>query len=311
MPYPPAAQPTDFANETDAESGAADVAGLEAEGGTPGEGEHAARHNAIATAVNEVVAELGANPSGAEATVQARMEAMGLTLASKADTTAVTEALAAKASKAELGTEEAARISGLAGKAASTHASSHQAGGADPLALPQYDPFDLLPYIVPMGVFPGTTLGPTAKRAYFLRFTVAKKREFKFVRWAVGVIGTGAEDEVDCAIYKANGAKLERVKSSGGVKTSFLAVGVRANELTAAAVCEPGVVYFAAFSLKVISGTPQTLAPLNNNSSVSDIGGTGTLANRLMLFKAETFPLPETVEGFNATVVPWLVPSES
>lgn len=300
MSYPPATLDTTLLNETDAETGVDDAEGFIEEGGTPGEGDHAERHNRAAAGVNDIVAELGANPSGGEATVQARLEALGLTLASKADTTAVSEALAAKASKTELGAEETARISGLAGKAAAVHTHS------------QYDEFDLLPYVIPMGVFPGTTLGPTAKRAYFMRFTVARKREFKFVRWAVGAVGTGTTDKTDCGIYKVNGTKLELVKSSGGVATSFLATGIRANELTGTAVCEPGTVYMVAFGLEVISGTPQLLAPLNNNGSVGDMAGTGTLANRLMLYRNETFPLPNEVASVTgATVVPYMLPSES
>ncbi len=57
MVYPPGALPTDATNaltSTDT---------------------HPGRHNALAAAVNDVVAELGANPSGAAATVEARLDA--------------------------------------------------------------------------------------------------------------------------------------------------------------------------------------------------------------------------------------------
>lgn len=300
MAYPPSTLDTDLLNETDAESGVDDAAALEAEGGTPGEGEHAARHNDAAAAINDIVAELGANPSGASASVDARLAALDIVVASKATTTAVTEALAAKASKAELAAEESARISGLAGKAPTAHEHA------------QYDPYDQLPYVIPMGIAPGTTVGPTAKRGYFNRFTVARKREFKFVRYAIGAVGTGTTDKVFAAIYKVNGAKLERLATSGAVSTNFTAVSIKAPELTTTAVCEPGTVYFVGWSLETVSGTPQLLALLNNNGSVGDMAGTGTLANRLMLWKAEQSPLPETVETFGgSTPTPYLLPSES
>jgi len=119
MPYPPEALRDDFLNETDAETGVDDAAGLEAEGGTPGEGEHAAHHNKLADGLEDVVDELGENPSGESATVQARLEALGLTLAGKADSSAVTTALAAKASKEEL-TAAIAKVIGGAPEALDT-----------------------------------------------------------------------------------------------------------------------------------------------------------------------------------------------
>jgi hypothetical protein len=298
MAYPPDKLPVDLLNETNAETGADDVPGLEAEGGTPGEGEHAKRHNAPAAAINDIVGELGLNPSGVSATVQARLEALGLTLATKADATAVTEALEAKASKSELAAEESARISGLAGKASSVHTHS------------QYDPYDALPYIVPMGYHGSTTTTLTAKRGYFSRFTVAKKREFKFIRFGVAVV-SAAEDKFDVAIFKLNGAKFERLASAGYKAVTTNALGVKAIEMTAAAVCEPGGVYYAGIQPETVTGTPQLVAVVSNNAIVGDIGGTGTLGNRIFLFRNESGAFPTTLEGsFSGAQNPWLVPSE-
>lgn len=57
MVYPPGALPTDATNATTSTD------------------THPGRHNSMAAAVNDVVAELGANPSGAAATVEARLDA--------------------------------------------------------------------------------------------------------------------------------------------------------------------------------------------------------------------------------------------
>lgn len=298
MAYPPASLAADLLNETDAESGVDDAEALIEEGGTPGEGEHAERHNLSAAAINDIVAELGANPSGAEATVQARLEALGLTLAAKADTTAVTEALAAKASKVELAAEEAARISGLAGKAPTVHEHA------------QYDPYDSLPYVIPMGVWPFTALTPVAKRAYFLRFTVSRKRTFKFIRFAITATGTG-EDKIDGGIYNVTGSKLERLGSSGGVKIDNKAVGVKSLELTGSVVCEPNTVYFVGITWETITGGITSAALNNNNGLYGDMAGT-TLANRLQIRREETFPLPtEITTGLAGTPCVWALPSES
>jgi len=178
------------------------------------------------------------------------------------------------------------------------------------LALPQYDPYDQLPYVIPMGIWPFTTIAPTAKRAYLLRFTVSRKRTFKFVRFPVTTLGSG-EDKIDVGIYRVNGTKLERLASSGAVKTSTNATGVKVLELTANAVCEPGVVYEVAMSWETVTGAVQVAAMNNNGGFYGDIGGT-TLANRLQFFKAESFPLAESLEGgFASTPAAWMVPSEA
>lgn len=191
------------------------------------------------------------------------------------------------------------------------HAAAHLLGGSDPLALPQYDPYDLLPYILPMGLWPATTIEPTDARGYWLRFTVARKREFKFVRWALTTVGSGT-DKIDVGIYKMVSAiKTERLASSGAVSTLTTPVRVIAQELTSTAVCEPGIVYQVSIAWETTAGTPQMAAMNNNNGTYGDIGGT-TMANRLQMFKAAQFPLPSSMETpGGSTPCPWLVPSES
>lgn len=193
------------------------------------------------------------------------------------------------------------------------HAARHTLGGEDAVTLPQYDMFDLLPYTVPMEMYPGTTQAPTAARAYFVRFTVSKKRIFKFVRWALGAVGTNAEEKNDAGIYQVTGGgtKLTRLGSSGAIKTSMLAIGVKTNEFTGNVTCEPGIVYFVASGWETVTGTPQVLALLNNNGSVGDMVGSATLSNRLMLVKNATFPLPEEVTTFtSSSPATYMVPSE-
>lgn len=192
------------------------------------------------------------------------------------------------------------------------HATRHMLGGEDAVTLPQYDLFDLLPYTVPMEMYPGTTQTPIAARTYLVRFTVSKKRVFRFLRWPVGVVGTGTEDKVDGGIYQVTGAaKLTRLGSSGAIKTNFTTLGVKANEFTANVTCEPGIAYFCALTQEVVTGTPQVLALLNNNGSVGDMVGTGSFANRLMLIKNATFPLPEEITSVTSSApVTYMVPSE-
>ncbi len=60
----------------------------------------AAEVNATNVAINDIVTELGTDPSGAEATVTARLSALDSTVAAKADASATTAALAAKAALA-------------------------------------------------------------------------------------------------------------------------------------------------------------------------------------------------------------------
>jgi hypothetical protein len=278
------ALPTDVANELDAITGEVDP------GFKPtGEGYHAKLHNDANEEINAVATELGVNPSGAQADVAARLAAMDLVLAA-AGTSITAAQVAIEAEKTRAEAAEAT-------KAALAHTHS------------QYDPYDLLPYVLPMGLWPGTTIGWTAKRQYFLRFTVARKRVFKFLRSAVAVVGTG-EDKADAGIYVVNGAKLERLGSNGGVKISTTPVAVKAIEFSPV-TCEPGNVYFASMGFETITGTPQLAGILNNNGLYGDIGGT-SLANRIQLFRNESFPLPSVVESFGAgTPVPWMVPSES
>lgn len=60
----------------------------------------AAEVNATNVAINDIVTELGTDPSGAEATVTARLSALDSTVAAKADASATAAALAAKAALA-------------------------------------------------------------------------------------------------------------------------------------------------------------------------------------------------------------------
>jgi hypothetical protein len=190
------------------------------------------------------------------------------------------------------------------------HAASHQAGGADALALPQYDPYDSLPYIVPMNYPAGTTSTLVAKRGYFSRFTVARKREFKFVRFGVAIVN-GAEDKFDGAIYRLNGTKFERLASAGYKTINTTSLGPKAIEMTAVAICEPGQVYYVGFQPETVTGTPQVVAVISNNANVGDIAGTGTLGHRIFLIRNEAGAFPATLEGgFVGSQNPWLVPSE-
>lgn len=244
------------------------------------------------------------DPAGAAAAVQAASQPLDsdLTAISALTTTTIGRSLLAAASSAELRT--------IINAAPATHASQHQFGGADALALPQYDPYDGLPYIVPMGYHGSTTTTLTAKRGYFSRFTVAKKREFKFVRFGVAVVN-GAEDKYDAAIFKLNGTKFERLASAGYKAVNTTTLGPKAVEMTAAAVCEPGSVYYVGAQPETVTGTPQLVAVVSNNANVGDIAGTGTLGNRIFLIRTETGAFPATLEGgFAGSQNPWLVPSE-
>jgi hypothetical protein len=185
-----------------------------------------------------------------------------------------------------------------------------------PLEIPgigRYDNFDLLPYVIPLGIWPGTTVEPVAKRAYFTHFTVPRERQFKFLRWVLPTVGTGTEDKWDGAILRVNGAKLERLGSSGLVKQNMTVSGVKKQEFTTTVTCEPGVIYRAGLGCEIKTGTPSLAAIINNSGFYGDIGGAGTLANRLFTFKAESIAIPETVEAIleaSATVTPWMVLSE-
>jgi len=242
--------------------------------------------------------------AGAAAAAQAASQPLDsdLTAIAALTTTTLGRSLLAALSSAELRT--------ITNAAAATHASAHQFGGADALALPQYDPYDGLPYIVPMGYHGSTTTTLTAKRGYFSRFTVAKKREFKFVRFGVAVVN-GAEDKYDAAIFKLNGSKFERLASAGYKAVNTTTLGPKAVEMTAAAVCEPGSVYYVGAQPETVTGTPQLVAVVSNNANVGDIAGTGTLGNRIFLIRTESGAFPSTLEGgFAGSQNPWLVPSE-
>jgi hypothetical protein len=277
--------PTNVANELDAITGEVDPVFK-----PTGEGYHAKLHNDANEEINEIKAELGTNPSGSEKDVAARLDAIGLVLATHAEgLSTAAAAIAAEAARAE---------AAEASKAALVHTHS------------QYDPFDSLPYIAPMGYSAGTTSTLTAKRGYFSRFTVSRKREFKFVRFGVAIVN-GAEDKFDGAIFKLNGAKFERLASAGYVKVNTTTLGPKAIEMTSVAVCEPGQVYYVGFQPETVTGTPQVVAVISNNANVGDIAGTGTLGNRIFLIRTETAAFPATLEGgFAGSQNPWLVPSE-
>lgn len=93
MPWPAEEEtlPQGVQNDTDTETGEPDPVGYAAAGGEDpeGVGDHAERHNSLADAINRTWDELGVDPSGGEATVADRLDAMGLVLADTVDTAAL------------------------------------------------------------------------------------------------------------------------------------------------------------------------------------------------------------------------------
>jgi hypothetical protein len=297
MAWPATAEelPGGVENQTDAETGEPNPVDYAKAGGEDpeGEGDHAARHNDLADAVNRTWGELGVNPSGSQADVAARLDAIGLTLATHTEgLSTAAAAIAAEATRAE---------AAEASKAALVHTHS------------QYDPFDQLPGVFPSGLYPGTSGVLTAKRVYLIRFTVARERAMRFVRAIITTAGS-AEDKVDAGVYVVSGGKLELMASSGAVKRTTNSLGVKAMEMTANAACKPGSVYYAAMVQEAISGTPNWAQPLSNNGNYGDVFGTA-LGNRLMVFRngSEVSTLPASIESaiLEKTLSPWMVPSES
>lgn len=259
-----------------------------------------------------LVTELGAaveaamQPKDADLTAIAALETklFGRELLTKATAVAVREALA-------LGS---AALQSSSAFAASIHASQHQLGGIDPLALPQYDPSDSLPgHITDV---PGTTLTPTVKRLYLARYTVPKKREVKFMRFGVNAVGS-AEDKVDAGVYKwVSGNKLERIASSGVKTLPTNSLGSKVTELTATTTLEPGTIYYRGFGFETVTGSLAILATLNNQGAVGDIfyGGSASTPHpsRLYMFKEASVPLPAEITSLaGSTPCLWTVPSES
>lgn len=173
------------------------------------------------------------------------------------------------------------------------------------------DSFDNLPYVIPNSFNPTGTTPTTAKRAWLTRFTVARKREFNFVRWVVSLGGGGTEEPFDGGIFRYDIPSQEYVLlgSSGEEKFNCSATGVRANHLTSTVTCVPGEIYYVALSSKnVISGGSTLVNIANNNGNVGDI--VAEPGTRLMVYKSELFPLASFV-GPNGSVGPaYMVPSE-
>lgn len=268
---------------------------------------------ANAAAVREALA-LGTaalQPTGAFDAAGAASAAQAASQPLDADLTAIAALTTTTLGRSLLAALSSAELRTITNAAAATHAAQHQYGGADQVDQPRYDPYDSLPYVVPMGYPAGTTTTLTAKRGYHNRFTVARKREFKFVRFGVAVVGTGAEEKWDGAIWKLNGSKFERLASSGYKAVNMTSLGPKFVEMTSAAVCEPGSVYYVGAQPETVSGTPQIVAVISNNANVGDIAGTGTLGNRIFLIRSEAGAFPSSIEGgFSGTQNPWLIPSE-
>lgn len=86
--------------------------------------DHAGMHNDVNAAVNAIEAELGTNPSGASATVVARLDALDATVAGKESSGTAATAVAGHEADPDPHSQyatDSALTSGLAGKAASVH----------------------------------------------------------------------------------------------------------------------------------------------------------------------------------------------
>jgi hypothetical protein len=228
-----------------------------------GEGDHAARHNALPDAINRTWEELGVNPSGGSADVAARLDAIGLVLATHTE--------------------------GLTAAGAAIAAESARAEAAEALLQSRKAPDLLLPGdFVPTGTWQSVAFVVVGSRTYYARYVPSKDRVI--TKMVFGVTGAAtANDKCELAISNSTGVRQvitgqkEGLLNAGGIKTVTLAEPF---------AVKAGTIYFPSISIGPLGGTGATiLGVANNNGLSSDMMGTATMATRLMPW-ATGFPTP-------------------
>jgi hypothetical protein len=175
--------------------------------------------------------------------------------------------------------------------------------GTDAVNQTQLSRFDRtfgLPGIfAPHGTWPGTTIGSTANRAYFMRFVPTKNMTMKQLAFAV-TTAASADDPCDVGIYDA---ELKRLVSAGATTGKLNSKGVKTVEF-AETKLTAGNVYYAAFSFGAVGGTAAQIGGvLNNEGLYSDLMGTA-VGTRIMAAKDAAHPLPAGPVAPNAASVP-------
>jgi hypothetical protein len=156
-------------------------------------------------------------------------------------------------------------------------------------SLDRYDRDLKLPgLLAPTGVWGTGTLVATANRAYFMRVVPSRNITIKSVRFVVTVAST-ADDACDVGIYDAS---LNRLRSAGATTGKMNSAGAKTIEIPSIEL-QANTVYFVALSYGTIGGTAATLVSAANASGFpGDIFGTGTIANRMMIYANTSHPLP-------------------
>lgn len=156
----------------------------------------------------------------------------------------------------------------------------------------------------PSGTWPFTTINPTANRCYYMRYVPDEDEVVKGIILPITAFAT-VNDETSAAICNA---KLERLVTSGKVLGKVnAAVGNKEWLFEEPIELKAGVVVFIAWSYGAIGGVAAQVAAINNNNGLyGDVLSGGQTANRMMLFAANSHPVPAgpPVIG-GSTPTPW------
>jgi hypothetical protein len=176
------------------------------------------------------------------------------------------------------------------------HAAAHVLGGADALALAQYDRDEGLPgLLIPTGRGWGPVfVASVANRGFVVRFVPSRAMAITLAAIAVNV-AAGVDDPCDVGVYDASGHRLvssgatSGLLNSTGLKTMTLAIGLSAM-----------TVYYAAFAFGTVGGSAAQVGGASFGSLYQEQAFSGAVPNVLAMFKDAAYPLPATLAGFSA-----------
>jgi hypothetical protein len=175
-----------------------------------------------------------------------------------------------------------------------------QVGPATSTAYLQNGRTALISPTTPSAIASQGGLAVSANAAFLGRFVVERNTTVQTIAFAVST-AAGADDSVDVGIYRADGATLTLLSSSGSTSGKLNSTGRKTVALTAPAALLVGEVYYGALACGALGGSAATVRGCTvGNAGAAELFGSA-VPDLEVTSKSTSFPLPSSMSSLTAS----------